>query len=151
TFWVTGFVFVTVNLFMAYAVYRFRYNRNRRAQYEPENKKLEGWLTGITTVGVASMLAPGLFVWADFVTVPEDAHEVEVVAQQWQWSFRYPGADGVLGTADAARISQDNPFGMDPDDPNGQDDILVSSQEMHIPLGQPVKLLLRAKDVLHDF
>ncbi len=151
TFWVTGFVFVAVNLFMAYAVYRFRYNRNRRAQYEPENKKLEAWLTGVTTVGVAAMLAPGLFVWADFVNVPEEAHEVEVVAQQWQWSFRYPGADGLLGAADTARITQDNPFGMDPDDPNGQDDILVNSQQMHLPLGQPVKLLLRAKDVLHDF
>src|SRR5690606_28260350 len=147
TFWVTGFVFVAVNLFMAYAVYRFRYNKNRRATYEPENKKLEGWLTGITAVGVAAMLAPGLFVWADFVTVPEDAHEVEAVGQQWQWSFRYHGAGGVLGAAAADDITQENPFGMNAVDPNGRDDILVSSQEMHLPVGQPVKLLLRAKDV----
>src|SRR5690606_12394934 len=143
--------FVAVNLFMAYAVYRFRYDKNRRANYEPENKKLEYWLTGITAIGVAAMLAPGLFVWADFVTVPDEAHEVEVVAQQWQWSFRYPGEDGILGAADAAHISQDNPFGMDADDPNGRDDILVSSQEMHLPVDEPAHLLLRAKDVLHDF
>lgn len=151
TFWVTGFVFVSVNLFMAYAVYRFRYNKDRRAQYEPENKKLEIWLTGLTTVGVAAMLAPGLFVWADFVNVPEDAHEVEVVGQQWQWSFRYPGEDGVLGAADTIHMSPDNPFGIDPRDPNGQDDILVSSQEMHLPIDKPVKILLRSKDVLHDY
>ena len=37
------------------------------------------------------MLAPGLFVWNQFVTVPDEATEVEVVGQQWQWSFRLPG------------------------------------------------------------
>src|SRR5688572_24685477 len=151
TFWVTGFVFVAVNLFMAYAVYRFRYQKNRRAKYEPENKKMEIWLTALTTIGVAAMLAPGLFVWADFVNVPADAHEVEVIGQQWQWSYRYPGADGLLGAADSALITAENPFGMNPDDPNGQDDILVSSQEMHLPLDRPVKVLLRSKDVLHDY
>lgn len=151
TFWVTGFVFVSVNLFMALAVLRFRYNKNRRAHYQPENKKLEGWLTALTALGVAAMLTPGLFVWAKFVNVPEDAHQVEVLGQQWQWSFRYPGDDGILGAADSARITADNPFGMDPDDPHGQDDVLVASPELHLPLDRPVKLLLRSRDVLHDF
>jgi cytochrome c oxidase subunit 2 len=151
TFWVTGFVFVAVNLFMAYAVYRFRYNKDRRAKYEPENKKLEIWLTAATSIGVASMLAPGLFVWADFVNVPAEAHEVEAVGQQWQWSFRYPGADGVMGAADAKNITAENPFGLDPADPAGRDDILVSEQEMHLPIDRPVKMLLRSKDVLHDY
>ena len=49
TFWVTGFVFVAVNLFMAYSIYKFRYAKDRRSDYEPENKKLEWWLTGITS------------------------------------------------------------------------------------------------------
>ena len=72
--------------------------RGRRAAYEPENKRLEWWLTIVTAVGVAAMLAPGLFVWNQFVTVPEEATEFEVVGQQWQWSFRLPGKDGRLGT-----------------------------------------------------
>lgn len=151
TMWVTGMVFIAVNLFLAWCVYRFRYNKQRRAAYEPENKKLEAWLTGATALGVAAMLTPGLFVWADFVNVPEEAHEVEVLGQQWQWSFRYPGADGVLGAADSGDVTAENPFGMDPDDPNGQDDILVSESVMHLPLDRPVKLLLRSKDVLHDY
>src|SRR3990167_4192454 len=66
-FWVTGFVFVAVNLFMAYAVMRYRHRKGRRAAYEPENKKLEAWLVGLTTVGMAAMLAPGLFVWAKII------------------------------------------------------------------------------------
>ncbi len=77
TFWVTGTVFVAVNLFMAYCVIRFRYKKEARAAYEPENKKLEAWLTGLTAVGVAMLLTPGLFVWAEFVTVPEDADVVD--------------------------------------------------------------------------
>ena len=151
TFWVTGTVFVLVNLFLAYCVIKFRYKKGARATYEPENKKLETWLTALTAVGVAAMLTPGLFVWAKFVDVPEDAIEVEAVGQQWHWTFRYPGDDGKFGEVDAERITDDNPFGMDPDDPNGQDDILVYSPEAHIPIDQPVKFLLRSKDVLHDF
>ena len=151
TFWVTGAVFVAVNLFMAYCVIKFRYKKGARATYEPENKKLETWLTWLTAVGVAAMLTPGLFVWAQFVEVPEDAHEVEAVGQQWHWSYRYPGDDGKFGEVDAERISADNPFGMDPDDPNGQDDVLVMHPEARVPVNQPVKFLLRSKDVLHDF
>lgn len=151
TFWVTGIVFVAVNLFMAYAIVKYRHRKDARAHYEPENSKLETWLTVITTVGVALMLAPGLFVWAKVIDVPDGASEVEVVGQQWHWSFRYPGPDGEFGQVEHKLISRDNPFGMIEEDPAGQDDILVSSPVLHLPVNQPVKLLLRSKDVLHDF
>jgi cytochrome c oxidase subunit II len=153
TFWVTGIVFVLVNGFMAYAVYRFRHRKGRteKAHYEPENKKLEWWLTIVTSVGIAAMLAPGLAVWAKFVTVPEDAAVVEVLGQQWAWSYRFPGSDGELGASDNKLVSLDNPFGIDPSDPHGEDDVLVSSPELHLPLNQPVKVVLRAKDVNHQF
>jgi cytochrome c oxidase subunit 2 len=151
TFWITGFVFVAVNLFMAWAIFRYRFNPSRRAHYEPENKKLEMWLIGITSVGVAAMLAPGLIVWADFIDVPEGADEVEVVGAQWQWSYRLPGVDGQLGEVDSRFVNIDNPFGMSPNDPAGNDDILISSNELHLPIDRPVNALLRSKDVLHDF
>jgi cytochrome c oxidase subunit 2 len=151
TFYITGFVFVAVNLFMAYAIFRFRHDPSRRSHYEPENKKLETWLTVITAVGVAAMLAPGLVVWADFIDVPEGADEVEVVGAQWQWSFRLPGADGKLGEVDSRYVGPDNVFGMSPNDPAGDDDILIYENELHLPIDRPVKALLRSKDVLHDF
>jgi cytochrome c oxidase subunit II len=151
TFWVTGFVFVVVNLFMAYAVLRYRHRKGQQALYQPEDKKLEWWLTIVTTIGVAGLLTPGLFVWAKFVTVPSDAAVVEVMGQQWNWSYRYPGKDGVLGATDAKLISPENPFGIDPNDPKGQDDILITSPELHLPLDKPVKILLRSRDVTHQF
>jgi cytochrome c oxidase subunit 2 len=151
TFWVTGFVFVAVNLFLAYAVIKYRAKEGSKAVYEPENNKLESWLTVFTTIGVVAMLAPGLFVWAKFVNVPEDAINVEAVGQQWHWSYRLPGADGEFGNADGRLITVSNPFGMDPADPLGHDDVLIYSAEIHLPLDVPVKLNLRSKDVLHNF
>lgn len=151
TFWVTGVVFVVVNLFLAWVVLRYRHRKNQKADYEPENKKLEWWLTIVTSIGVAAMLAPGLFVWGKFVVVPEDAAIVEAVGQQWHWSFRFPGADGKLGHSSPSLITPDNPFGIDPEDPLGSDDVLVASPELRLPVDQPVKVLLRSKDVLHNF
>jgi len=136
---------------MAYCVLRFRYRPDQRSEYKPEDKKLEWWLTGITTIGVAGMLAPGLFVWNQYVSVPENAARIEVLGQQWQWSFRLPGKDGKLGTSNVRYITDDNPFGVNPKDPSGRDDVLVGDSELHIPLGQPIKVLLRSIDVLHDF
>jgi cytochrome c oxidase subunit II len=151
TFWITGFVFVAVIAFMAYCVFRFHHKEGRQAAYNPENKKLEWWLSVGTGIGVAAMLAPGLVVWHQFVTVPADATDIEVMGQQWQWSFRLPGKDGRLGTTDVRNISADNPMGLNRDDPYGQDDLVIDNGDLHLPVGKPVKVLLRSIDVLHDF
>ena len=100
TFVVTGLLFVLVNLFMAWCVVRYRHRAGHKAVYDPENPRLETWLTVGTSIGVAVMLAPGLVVWAQFVNVPEEAAEFEAVGQQWHWSFRFPGEDGLFGNVD---------------------------------------------------
>jgi cytochrome c oxidase subunit 2 len=151
TFWITGIVFIAIVLFMAYCVFRFRHRPGIRAAYEPENKKLEAALAIVTAVGVAAMLAPGLLVWKRFVTVPKDATEIEIVGQQWQWSFRIPGRNGQLGTSDARFVSSDNPLGLNPADPVNQDDFVIVGDDLHLPIGKPVKVLLRSIDVVHDF
>lgn len=151
TFWVTGAVFVAVNFFMAYAVVRFRHKPGRKSAYEPENKKLEWWLTILTTIGVVIMLAPGLIVYNDFIHAPDDASVVEVLGKQWQWAYRFPGDDGVLGNSEIRFISFSNTFGLDPEDPNAQDDVVISSGELHLPVNKSVQILSRSKDVLHDY
>lgn len=151
TLWICGVVFVVLNLFLAHTIMRYRNRSNHKAHYEPENPRLEKQLTLITAVGIIGMLAPGLWAWNKFVTVPKDATIVEAVGQQWQWSFRYPGPDGVLGAAAVKHMTPENPFGLNPLDPFGRDDILAEGNELHLPEGQPVKLVLRSKDVLHNF
>src|SRR6266852_3519334 len=150
TFWITGVVFTAILLFMAYCVFRFLHQPGRRAVYNPENKKIEWWLTIVTAVGVGAMLAPGMVVWNQFVTVPEGATEVEVIGQQWLWSFRLPGKDGRLGTSDTRNVSSDNPLGLNPNDPNVPDDVMIEADDLHLPLGKPVKLLLRSNAVVHS-
>ena len=151
TFWITGVAFVAIISFMAYCVFRFRHRPETRAAYEPENKRLEWWLTVLTSLAVAGLLTPGLFVWKQFITVPAGADTIEIMAQQWQFNFRLPGKDGVLGTSDTRNVSPENPFGLNPNDPNGQDDVLIEAQDLHIPLDRPVRVLLRSIDTLHDF
>jgi len=152
TFWITGIVFAAVLVFVAYCVFRFRHREGRRAEYEPESTRLELILAIGTAVGVAAMLAPGLVVWSRFITAPAEAVEVEAVGQQWSWNFRLAGQDGRLGTTDVREVRPvGNPLGVSPDDPHGQDDIVVEAADLHLLLGRPVRLQLRAIDVLHSF
>jgi cytochrome c oxidase subunit 2 len=151
TFWITGTVFTAVVLFVAYCVLRFRHRTGQRADYEPENRKLEWWLAIGTGIGVAAMLTPGLFVWNQFVTVPDKATSIEVVGQQWQWAYRLPGKSGRLGTSDIRYVSDDNPLGVNPNDPDGKDNVVIQGDDLHLPVGKPVRVLLRSIDVIHDF
>lgn len=151
TFIVTAVGFIAVILFMAYCLYRFRHRPGQRAAYEPENQRLEAWLAGVTSAAVILLLAPGLVVWGQYISVPEDATEVEAVGAQWNWSFRLPGEDGHLGSTDVRFIDGTNPLGVNPGDPKGRDDLIVTNGELHLPIGKPVKMLLRSIDVLHDF
>jgi cytochrome c oxidase subunit 2 len=151
TFVITGLVFIIINLFIALAVYRYAYHPQRKAKYEPENTKLEIGLILLTSIGIVAMLAPGLMVYKQFVSVPKDALTIEVFGQQWSWSFRLPGKDKTLGLSAVQHISIDNPFGLDPLDPAAQDDVLIHNNRLLLPLNQSVKILMRSKDVLHDF
>ncbi|HET9646349.1 MAG TPA: cytochrome c oxidase subunit II [Burkholderiaceae bacterium] len=151
TFLITGLFFVAINLFLGWLVWKFRHRPGQRAGYGPENPKLERWLIIGTSVGVAALLTPGLFVYAKYVEAPADAMMVEVLAQQWQWRYRFPGEDGRLGGTDARFVKAGDPYGIDPRDPSAQDDVLVEGIEMHLPLNKPVKVVARSHDVLHDF
>jgi cytochrome c oxidase subunit 2 len=80
-----------------------------------------------------------------------DAVQVEITGVQFQWYFRYPGADGVLGKVDPvkfARPDEGNPLGLDPGDPAGRDDVVSSA--LVLPVGHEADLTLRAQDVIHS-
>jgi cytochrome c oxidase subunit 2 len=102
-------------------------------------------------LGIAALLAPGLFVWNQYVTVPKNAYKIEVLAYQWGWGYRLPGKDGKLGKTNIKNINDKNPFGISSKDKNGNDDIVIANGPLHLLKNQPVKVLLRSTDVLHNF
>ncbi len=148
---ITGLFFVVITLFIAYTLWRFRHREGHRAAYLPNDHRLERRLIIVTSVGIAALLAPGLWVYADYVRPPRESMTLEVLGQQWRWRFRFPGADGKLGGSDARFVSAANPFGIDPSDAASADDILVDANEVRLPLNRPVNVVLRSHDVLHDF
>ena len=77
---------------------------------------------------------------------------VEVVGSQFKWEYRYPGKDQVLGKKYYKNISEakSNPLGQLWDDPANRDDIYITGEPLHLVKGRPVKMVINAKDVIHD-
>jgi cytochrome c oxidase subunit 2 len=79
------------------------------------------------------------------------ALQVEVTGEQFQWYFRYPGADAAFGLTRPELINAPagNPLGLDRIDPHSTDDIVSSI--LVLPAGREVDLNLRSIDVIHGF
>lgn len=103
-------------------------------------------------IAETGVLLKGIPVWEQvYGETPDGALVVEVTGKQFEWIVRYPGPDGEFGeTAPALIDNVTNMGGLDPDDPAGRDDIVLRNQ-VHVVVGRPVALRLRARDVLHSF
>jgi cytochrome c oxidase subunit II len=75
--------------------------------------------------------------------------EVKVVAQQFAWNVRYAGPGGKFGRA-SARFLNDNPMGLDPNDPDNKNNITTMNQ-IYLPINKTVIIRLTSKDVIHSF
>ena len=151
--WFMLVLFVGWGAFMAYCLVRFRQRPGHVAVYEPVKAKFSKWLeVGVAVAEAAVLIALAVPVWAkiknDF-PVDQDPLVVRVVAEQFKWQFHYPGKDGVFGATGVEFYADDNRAGLDMDDEDGYDDIIVSS--LHIPVGRPVIARLTSKDVIHSF
>jgi cytochrome c oxidase subunit 2 len=121
-YWAVG-VFVLVESALLYAMFRFRGKPN-----DPEPKQVHG----NTAIEIVWTLIPALILAAIAVptvkgifktneTPGADALEVEVIAHQWWWEFRYPDYD------------------------------IVTANQLHIPAGRTVTLKQTSADVIHSF
>jgi cytochrome c oxidase subunit 2 len=110
-------------------------------------------LVGAFCVMYAWMAITAQNLWAAnrFAGPSLTAMHVEVVGEQFQWYFRYPGADAAFGITRPALVdaAAGNPLGIDPSDPRGKDDIVSSS--LVLPAGREVDVQLRSLDVIHGF
>jgi cytochrome c oxidase subunit II len=149
---VVGVAFVLSHLALGYIVWRYG-NEKVKAEYSHGNTKLEIFFTGLTALVFIITAFLGQKVWAELhlTQIPANAIKIEVTGQQFAWNFRYPGPDGKFGKTDPKLIDDsDNKVGVDPKDPDGKDDI-TRAGKMVVPVGQPVHLILRTKDVTHNF
>jgi cytochrome c oxidase subunit 2 len=104
-------------------------------------------------VAEGGVMAIGIPVWTEYfgASPPPRARLVEVTAQQFIWNVRYPGGDGAFGRTDPRLIDDTtNPIGLDRADPAAADDVMLQN-EIAVPVGQPVTVRLRSKDVIHSF
>jgi cytochrome c oxidase subunit 2 len=127
--WLGVAVGIAVLGVLAYFLWKFRY---RPGAPEPKaihgNTRLEVAWTLIPAVILACIAIPtvrAIFATQpDPSTLPKDAVTIEVVGKQWWWEFRYP-------------------------QPNG--DTVVTANEVHVPVGRVVHLILHTDNVLHSF
>jgi cytochrome c oxidase subunit 2 len=115
-----------------------RHGPNHKAVYDHGSSPKALLLTAFVTLGILFFL-DGVLLYNSFVDLsgafynfPKEADHpltIEVQAQQWAWNFRYPGPDGKFNTSDD----------------------VVTTNDMHMPVGRPILLRLTSKDVIHSF
>ena len=146
-----GFVFFITQILLFWFAFKYQQSDKRKAYYYPHNNKLELIWTVIPAIALTVLVGFGIFYWFKITgDAPKDAMVVEVTGSQFKWEFRYPGRDGELGKKYYKEISdvKNNPLGQLWDDPFNHDDIY--EHELHLVVGKPVKLVIGAKDVIHD-
>ena len=150
--WITGITGILVFSTMIYFIVKYRHRGGVGAIHSHGNNTLEVvW----TTIPVLIFLWLAIYVnemWGRMrmQKAPADALQVAVVGEQFGWNVRYPGPDGKLGKMDSHKIGKDNPFGIDPNDPDGRDDF-TTYNDLVFPVNRPVQLHLSSKDVIHAF
>ena len=135
-FWVilaiTGFFFMVVQGCLLLFVLKYRERPGRKASYIHGNGLVEVVWTVIPALILLALTIASQKVWAEIrypKQAPAASLQVEILAEQFAWNIRYPGPDGQFDT---------------PDD-------VSTINQLHLPVGTPVQIHLRAKDVIHSF
>lgn len=152
-FWITtaitGFVFLLTNILLFFFAFKYRYKKENKALFFPDNSKLEIIWTLIPALVLTILVIAGLKTWNSVMSkAPQDAEVVEIMGFQFAWKVRYPGTDKKLGDHNYQLINSVNEFGMDMNDKAAFDDFVP--REIHLPVNKPVLFKIRARDVLHS-
>lgn len=146
----TGIVFFITHILLFWFAFKYKSGKGNTGYYFPHSNKLEIVWTTVPAIVLTVLVIFGLKAWLKTTgPAPQEAMEVEAIAEQFKWTIRYSGVDGKLGKRKFDLITNDNPFGIDWTDPNSHDDFF--SDLIHLPVDKPVLFRLGAKDVLHSF
>jgi cytochrome c oxidase subunit 2 len=152
--WLMLVLFVGWGAFFLFVLVRFRRGANPRASYTGAKGKIsKGLEVAVAVIEGVLLVFYAIPAWATRVTrfpSESEAVVVRVVAEQFAWNIQYPGPDGKFGRTDIARVTADNPLGLDRTDPNAKDDIATINQ-LYLPENRPALVHLSSKDVIHSF
>ena len=141
-------------IYLVMALIRFRQRPGHKATYHLNHFKAPTYIeVAVALFEVALLVGFSFPIFNHYRNVPpslDKAVQVRIVAEQFAWNVHYPGPDGLFGKTDPHWIGAGNPVGLDPNDPNGKDDITAINQ-LHIPVHKPVVIRLSSKDVIHSF
>lgn len=148
--WVITAMFVVTQPLLFYFAFKYRGRKSNRATYVSHNDKLELIWTFVPGVVLAGLILYGLATWNKTMFRPEEEEPIviEIYAKQFGWNARYSGEDNKLGYANVRKIEGVNVLGVDETDGYSLDDIVTN--ELHLPVGKPVKFVFRAQDVIHS-
>lgn len=150
---ICGIAFVAAQIGLGWVVWKYRESADKsRATYSHGNNRLEVVWTLVTAVVFIGVGVMGQRVWAalHLNPAPAGSTQIEVTAQQFAWNIRYPGPDKIFGSTNIDYIDDaTNPVGVVDTDAGGKDDI--STPTLVIPANRPVELILKSKDVTHNF
>ncbi len=150
---ITTIVFIATHIVLFLFAYFYKSDGTRKAYYYPHNNLIEKIWTLIPAVVLTFLVLGGFLTWRSIFYKIEDPNNkplsVEITSSQFQWDIRYPGADSVVGTKNYKKITGTNALGIDFNDKHSLDDQMAD--ELVLPVGKPVRLILTSKDVLHSF
>jgi len=148
---ITIIVFIATHVLLFTYPFLYRYQPGRKATYYHDNNKLEMAWTITPAIVLAIMVLMGVRTWSEYTApAPAEAVKVSVIAQQFNWTVHYPGSDNEFGKYDY-KLLKNNNYGYDSLDLKCHDDVVPAAKEIHIPIGRPVNVTIKSKDVLHGF
>lgn len=107
-YWIIIPVFFITNTLLFIFAFKYRYNKNRRADYFSHSNKLEMLWTVVPSTVLAVIIFMGLKTWKKTMfddPAADGVQVVEVYAEQFKWSFRLAGEDNILGDSDFKMIT----------------------------------------------
>ena len=133
-FYITTIWFFLTEGLILYFIIRYRRKPGQRAVHVlGDNLNQLAWvLVPLAIVVVLDLFIDlrGAEVWAKIKgELPPADVVVRGSGKQFNWEFTYPGPDGKFGTEDDVQIDND----------------------LHVPVGKVVRVILTSKDVIHSF
>jgi cytochrome c oxidase subunit 2 len=129
-YYITAAAFILVTVLMILFLFMYRHREGRRAVYTHGNTTLELVWTIIPALVFIGLGFASRSQWeAIKVHMPDTDTVIQVTAKQFNWEILYPGPDGKFNTEDDKQIDND----------------------VHVPVGKPIRVILKSRDVIHSF